>query len=286
MIVVLRTAVAAHEEPTKKWWLGLGLFLICACGKEAPPPTGSRLPTTSTTPVATSSTASSSTTTSSSPPSNRAPSVRVTGDDGCHPRRAGDVVEPCIVSFRAEASDPDGDSLGYRWSQCASGSQPTATCTIDRLASVTAMVEVTDGRGGRASATKTAMGTNLAPVPGNFSCYYRPGQNPGAPDCGSESCPAPLPINGIGYCMDGNFDAFDTERDRVFCGPVTRRGACSGPDLGYGSGIYECGGVEDAYSFEFRTGPEAGDCVLTISMSDSWGASASTTVRVPVRAHP
>jgi hypothetical protein len=81
--------------------------------------------------------------------------------------------------------------------------------------------------------------------------------------------------------MDGTFDARDTEGDLVLCGPVTARGGCNGS-----VGIYECGGVEDAYSFEFRTGTEAGDCVLTISMSDSWGAAASTTVRVPVRPLP
>lgn len=265
----------------KKWVPGLGLVLVCACGDEAPPPTGSNLPTTSTTSVAPSPTTSSSTTSSSSPPSNRPPIVQVTGDDGCHPRRVGDVVEPCAVSFRAEASDPDGDSLRFRWSGCASGSQATTTCSIDRLASVTAMVEVTDGRGGSASATKTAVGTNLTPVPGNFYCYYRPGQNPGAPDCGTESCPAPLPTNGIGYCMDGNFNARDTEGDLVLCGPVIARGAC-GPS----AGIYECGGAAVAFSFEFRTGPDAGDCVLTISMSDSWDAAASTTVRVPVRPLP
>jgi hypothetical protein len=81
--------------------------------------------------------------------------------------------------------------------------------------------------------------------------------------------------------MDGTFDARDTEGDLVLCGPVTTRDACNGP-----VGIYECGGGADAYSFEFRTGLEAGDCVLTISMSDSWGAAASTTVRVPVRPLP
>lgn len=148
------------------------------------------------------------------------------------------------------------------------------------------MVEVTDGRGGSASATKTAMGTNLPPVPGNFGCAYRPSQNPGAPDCGLEACAPPVPNNGLGFCMDGTFDAFDTERERLFCGPVIRRGACNGSALGFGHGIYECGGAEDAYSFEFPTGPEAGDCVLTISMSDSWGATASTTVRVPVGPRP
>jgi hypothetical protein len=81
--------------------------------------------------------------------------------------------------------------------------------------------------------------------------------------------------------MDGTFDARDTEGDLVYCGPVTARGACIGKP-----GIYECGGVEDAFSFEFRTGPEAGDCVLIIEMRDSWGATASTTVRVPVQPLP
>ena len=205
----------------------------------------------------------------------------MTGEDGCHPWRLGDVVEPCTVSFRAEASDPDGDSLEFRWSGCASGAETTATCTIDRLDAVTATALVSDGKGGRASASKTARGTNQRPDLGYFNCGYRPSQNPDAPDCGTESCPSPLPTSGIGYCMDGNFNARDAEGDLVYCGPVTAGGACSGP-----AGIYECGGVEDAYSFEFRTGPDAGDCVLVIGVTDSWGEAASTTVRVPVRPFP
>jgi hypothetical protein len=192
-----------------------------------------------------------------------------------------DQVDPCTVSFRAEASDPDGDSLRFRWSGCASGTDATATCTIDRLAAVTATVRVTDGRDGSARASKTARGTNRRPEPGYFYCGYRPSQNPGAPDCGLETCEPPLPTNGLGYCMDGSFTARDAEGDYVYCGPVTARGACMGKP-----GIYECGGVEDAFSFEFRTEPEAGDCILTIEMHDSWGAAASTTVRLPVQPLP
>jgi hypothetical protein len=144
-----------------------------------------------------------------------------------------------------------------------------------------ATVLVTDGRGGGASASKTAIGTNRRPEPGYFGCGYRPSQNPGAPDCGLETCGVPLPTNGLGYCIDGNFNGTDAEGDRVDCGPVTASGACSKPP-----GIYECDGVATAYSFEFRIGPEAGECVFSVGMRDSWGAAASTTVRVPVQPLP
>jgi hypothetical protein len=205
----------------------------------------------------------------------------VTGDEGCHPRRYGDIY-PCTVTFRAEASDPDGDALSYRWSGCASGQAAEASCVIDQLHTVTASVEVTDGRGGRAQASKSAEGTNLPPVPGDFVCRYRPGQNPGAPDCGAfEVCPPPIPTNGIGDCIDGSFGGSDLEGDRLDCGPIIASGACHGPVY-----AYECGGVASAFSFEFRTGADEGECVLEISVSDSWGATSSTTVRVPVREYP
>lgn len=206
----------------------------------------------------------------------------MTGDESCHPRRYGETVYPCTVSFRAEASDPNGDVLSYRWSGCASGEAAESGCVIDELHTVTATVEVTDGRGGRAQVSKTAEGTNLPPSLGVFFCRYRPSQNPGAPDCGAfETCPPPIPTNGLGDCWDPTFDAFDEEGDREGCGPVIPSGACHGP-----IGIYECGGVEDAFSFEFRTGADEGDCVLQISVYDSWGATASTTIRVPVREYP
>lgn len=152
---------------------------------------------------------------------------------------------------------------------------------IDSLGTVTATVEVTDGRGGIAQASKTAAGTNRPPVPGSFHCRYRPRQNPGAQDCGGETCPPPLPTNGIGDCIDGSFFSLDPDGDWEVCGPVIASGACHGP-----IGIYECGGVAGAYSFEFRTGSQPGECVLEIFVEDSWGATASTTKRVSVAAVP
>jgi hypothetical protein len=210
-------------------------------------------------------------------PSNRAPEVRLTGDDGCHPVRRGDVVTSCSVSLRAEASDPDGDALHYRWSGCAGGTDADATCSIDRLGVLTATVEVTDGRGASAKASKNVEGTNRAPTPGSFFCFYRPSQNPGAPDCGHAGCEPPIPTNGIGFCIDGSFSGRDVEGDGMGCGPISATGPCTV------LGIYECGGVADAFSFEFRTGDQAGECVLGITVSDDWGATGSTEARVSVQ---
>ncbi len=126
------------------------------------------------------------------------------------------------------------------------------------------------------------MGTNLPPKLNTFFCWFIASQNPGVPDCGTYTCPPPIPTNGIGNCWDGSFDAFDEEGDGEGCGPVLPRGGvCHGH-----VGIYECGGVGDAYSFDFHTGNEQGECVFEIFVKDDWGATASTTVSVSVRDYP
>jgi hypothetical protein len=252
------------------------LFLAC-CGQPttAPGPNPSPLPTPAPTPAAT------PTPTPADP--NDPPTVRITGDAGCHPVNDGHgAVTPCTVIFEAVARDTDGDSLSYEWSGCASGTEPRAACRIDRLDTFTAEVRVSDGRGGVARSAASARGTNRPPVEiGPFGCVdwtllvaVRGGRNTASGDT-----QGPFPTNAPISCMWGNFppDNRDPEGDLLHCDtPVPVRGPCGAGSVG------ECGGAGDAMSFDFHTGAEPGQCVFTATIRDGWGAAASATVTVLV----
>ncbi len=96
------------------------------------------------------------------PPPNRPPTVSVS----CDPC---DVLVNETVNLRADASDPDGDALTYRWNAPAgqfTGGTDRATTTWqapDDAGSVPVSVTVTDGNGG--SASDTANITVTAPPP-------------------------------------------------------------------------------------------------------------------------
>ena len=99
------------------------------------------------------------------PPSNNAPTVSSVSCDPCAVAPGGEV------RLSAEASDPDGDSLTYAWS-APTGSFIGATDGAAarwrapaETARVTVRVQVSDGRGGTASATTTVeVGANAPPA--------------------------------------------------------------------------------------------------------------------------
>jgi|WetSurMetagenome_2_1015567.scaffolds.fasta_scaffold39855_2 hypothetical protein len=70
---------------------------------------------------------------------------------------------PCTVTVQANASDPDGDALSYRWSGCATGAAAQAACVVSSPDPAVASVEVSDGNGHVVAASATAQGMNRAP---------------------------------------------------------------------------------------------------------------------------
>jgi PKD repeat protein len=93
------------------------------------------------------------------PPGNVAPTVEAAGDP-----TAG--KPPLAVQFSAAGSDPDGDSLSYRWEFGDGGTSllqnPSHTYTT--AGTYEATVTVSDGRGGTATATVQVTVGNRAPT--------------------------------------------------------------------------------------------------------------------------
>ncbi|HEX6737330.1 MAG TPA: hypothetical protein VF310_03550, partial [Vicinamibacteria bacterium] len=89
---------------------------------------------------------------------NRAPEVRITGPRDCHPNPV------CNLDLAATAEDPDGDTLSYVWSGCASGSDRTARCSLAAAGHFVAVVTVQDTRGGTTTVSVGLDGTNARPV--------------------------------------------------------------------------------------------------------------------------
>jgi Big-like domain-containing protein len=90
---------------------------------------------------------------------NAAPTVTVAFDGAstCTPRPGGS----CTLAVVAQANDPDGDSLQYSWSGCASGTSARTTCTVERVGPVVASVEVRDDHGHAVSGAVTGEGSPL-----------------------------------------------------------------------------------------------------------------------------
>jgi PKD repeat protein len=96
---------------------------------------------------------------------NSAPSLQSLTLDG-----TGYCTVPCTATFRAVATDSDGDAVVLAWSGCAEGQVgPVATCRHETAGPLTATLAALDGRGGRAPGTGTSWGTaagsNIPPEP-------------------------------------------------------------------------------------------------------------------------
>lgn len=238
----------------------LGIWmLLAACGQEPPAgPESTSSSTVSSSTVTTTTTATSPPSTSTSAPANRPPTVRVEGGGACHPSAAGSRLgaRPCSVPLRAEASDPDGDTLSFAWSGCASGDRVDALCAVPAPGTFTATLTVRDGRGGVAQASALSQGTNQAPVV-RFGFSGRP--------------PDPAPSNQLYSIAGGQPEDPDGDEDpNQICNTVTF--SVSGPCT---SGPPYCGGVGDVFDVDVHTTNGPGTCVLEATARDSWGAVGS-----------
>lgn len=90
--------------------------------------------------------------TSGGPPPNRPPTV----DFGVTPEGIA-LAGVTLLTFRASASDPDGDPLTYRWTfgDGASGTGPEVTHRFDREGTFVVEASAEDGRGGSGKAQRT-----------------------------------------------------------------------------------------------------------------------------------
>lgn len=166
--------------------------------------------------------------------SNQPPTVTVSGGGSCYPR-------PCQITFEADGRDPDGDSLEYVWSGCASGRERKSVCQVDGVGEFEARVRVSDGRGAKATGIGKARGVNDPPR--LFFGFPTP-LHPGA-------------LNfGTGYV---------TDEDQ--CGARDIRTEISGA----------CDRVETLCSFggldlELHTTAGPGECRVKVTFRDRWGA--------------
>jgi hypothetical protein len=185
----------------------------------------------------------------SAAPENNAPTiVDIEGGGECHPW----LDKPCYVAFRVKVKERDGDDYTIEWKGCATGSDETGTCVIDKPGVHRAQVVVTDEHGAFDKAAAEARGTNSAPrvrigvpLPPNPAApntvYVTAGEQPTDPEA-------------------------DWDPNRI-C--QTARVTVSGPCT---AGLGLCGGAGDAFDIDIRTLPGGGTCVVEATAQDGWGA--------------
>jgi hypothetical protein len=224
-----------------------GCALLSACGEDRP----FRPAPVGTAPVATATPAPAATPSPSPTAENNAPTiVDIEGGGECHPW----LDRPCYVAFRVKVKERDGDDYTIEWKGCASGTDESATCVIDKPGLHRAQVIVTDKFGAFDKASAEARGTNSAP-------RLRFGAN---------HPPNPAPANTI-YHVEGG-QPQDPEEDwtsNQICqtAQVTTAGPCT-------ASLALCGGVADAFDVDIRTLPGGGTCTVEATVRDGWGAVA------------
>jgi hypothetical protein len=219
--------------------------LLQACGDDPP-----FRPAPVTLPAATPTPAPAATPTPSPSPAaeNNAPTVTIEGGGECHPW----LDKPCYVAFHARVRERDGDPYTIEWRGCASGSEETGTCVIDKPGIHRAQVIVTDKYGAFDKASAEARGTNSAP-------RIR---------IGGPMPPNPAAANTIYHTVGGQ--PSDPEEDwqpNQIC--TTTQVLTSGP---CSAGLASCGGVGDAFDIDIRTLPGGGTCTVEATVRDGWGA--------------
>ena len=181
------------------------------------------------------------------PDPNRPPALHVAfeGASECAPLPA----RPCTVTLIAQATDPDGDELTYRWSGCAAGSSPRATCTVERLGPIQASVDVGDNHGHAVNGTASATGTNHAP--------------------GVQIGPLILIPTDVIDMLGSITDPDEELCLSQYCVSIAASGACRTPSL-------SCSCLAGLEAEVHRTAP-TGTCNLTFTVKDSWGQTGTTT---------
>lgn len=247
-------------------WTGPFVFFAISCltlGCETRSPTnGDELkqqpPAASPAPPAKPAPAPTTTTTTAPPPppANRPPTVTIRGGGKCHPSAQGSEfgAQSCFVTFTADARDPDGDALTYSWTGCTSGSEPQSVCLIPTPGDHTATVTVRDEHRGQATASKSARGTNAAPVAKiTFAGSY--------------------PSNYFYSSVDEQPEDPDgDEYTNILC--KSKKLTVSGPCR---AAFGLCGGVSYGLDIELHTETGPGVCTLTVKFTDSWGAVGRAT---------
>jgi len=246
----------------RAWWLSLVCLLAAACGGGPP---------------------SAPTQTDASQPSqvsNRAPGVTLAfqGGSSCVPIPPLDGMpgRPCGLPVTAQASDPDGDGLTYRWTGCTDYGFPPnqSTCYVRQVGPVTATVEVNDGHGHTVTASVAGQGVEPPPNAvnhpptigfGYFSPIKVPPDSPTLEGLGSIGDPDEGDLCGGGGGVGGC----------PWLKAVNVSGDCL-PDKYAVLGCYCLGGLTvDVY----RTKP-SGNCTLTLAVRDSWGLTTTAAFGV------
>jgi hypothetical protein len=190
---------------------------------------------------------------------NGPPVVTVTfqGASSCTPQ----IGRPCTLEVLAQASDPDGDTLRYTWSGCASGSSSKVICTVERPGDVIAAVDVSDGRGYTTRGEATARGGGSNRPPGLQIGYI-----------------TLLPTNSTVFNILGN--VIDPDEGFLcgyqYCAAVSAAGSCRA------TGWLDCtclGGLETEVVKTANTGM----CTVTLTVKDSWGQTGTPSVTFDVQ---
>ncbi len=161
----------------------------------------------------------------------------------CYPRPS----RPCVVGVQAVVSSPANLPLSYVWSGCGSGTSSTSSCTFDRPGESEVVVEVTDALGQVARAAAMARAVNQPPLVtiSSFAVFESAGS-----------------IEVAAYATDEvNSCSWDTH-------VVTAGGICE-------RGYFRCfvGNLEVGA----RKSAPAGQCELTLTVTDEWGLSGTST---------
>jgi len=188
------------------------------------------------------------------PAENRPPTVSVSAGGSCYARPS----RSCQVDVDAEASDPDGDTLEYEWSGCASGSGRHATCVVDSPGRHVATVRVRDGHGGSASASGASQGTNAPPTV-SFGLL----------------APTPVPSNSGSDFLG---DAHDPDEGLICGTSVCVEGRASGPCTFSRLKCTCLAGIDG--NVRTTTGP--GTCRVTLVVQDEWGLRGSGSISFAV----